>query len=186
MKRSKIFPIAFIIVILTPFSRGFSQSGISTDSIKSMLITDWERAKAYTQDYLNAMPADKYSYRPTDSVRTFAQQMLHIAQANKFFVSIATGEKPAAGPDLEKSATAQSADSVKYYVNSSYDYTINAIRKLSISALMQPATFSMGQKMTEMRLRWFLKSFEHQTHHRGQTTVYLRLAGVRPPGERLF
>ena len=31
-----------------------------------------------------------------------------------------------------------------------------------------------------------LKSFEHQTHHRGQTTVYLRMAKVTPPQEKLF
>lgn len=27
---------------------------------------------------------------------------------------------------------------------------------------------------------------EHQGHHRGQTTIYLRMAGIRPPAERLF
>jgi uncharacterized damage-inducible protein DinB len=30
------------------------------------------------------------------------------------------------------------------------------------------------------------KLFEHQTHHRGQTTVYLRLAKATPPNEKLF
>jgi uncharacterized damage-inducible protein DinB len=30
------------------------------------------------------------------------------------------------------------------------------------------------------------KCFEHQTHHRAQITVYLRLAGVTPPAEKLF
>ena len=30
------------------------------------------------------------------------------------------------------------------------------------------------------------KLFEHQTHHRGQTTIYIRLAGVKPPNEKLF
>jgi uncharacterized damage-inducible protein DinB len=30
------------------------------------------------------------------------------------------------------------------------------------------------------------KCFEHQTHHRGQATTYLRLAGVVPPAEKLF
>jgi uncharacterized damage-inducible protein DinB len=30
------------------------------------------------------------------------------------------------------------------------------------------------------------KAFEHQTHHRGQTTVYIRLAGATPPQEKLF
>jgi uncharacterized damage-inducible protein DinB len=32
----------------------------------------------------------------------------------------------------------------------------------------------------------FQKTFEHQTHHRGQTTVYLRLKGIKPPNEKLF
>jgi uncharacterized damage-inducible protein DinB len=30
------------------------------------------------------------------------------------------------------------------------------------------------------------KAFEHQTHHRRQTTVYLRLKGLTPPNEKLF
>jgi uncharacterized damage-inducible protein DinB len=30
------------------------------------------------------------------------------------------------------------------------------------------------------------KAFEHQTHHRGQTTVYIRMAGATPPAEKLF
>ena len=87
---------------------------------------------------------------------------------------------------LEKSAGAQSADSVMYYVNSSYDFAINAIKKLPATSLMQTATLNMGRPLTETRLAWLLKSFEHQTHHRGQTTIYLRLAGVRPPNEKLF
>jgi uncharacterized damage-inducible protein DinB len=36
------------------------------------------------------------------------------------------------------------------------------------------------------RYAWLLAAFEHQTHHRGQTTIYIRLQGIRPPNERLF
>lgn len=76
-----------------------------------MLVRDWERGKSYTQEYMQSMPANKYSFKATDSVRSFAQQLLHLAQANMFLVSTATGEKMSyRGPDLEKSATAQSAD----------------------------------------------------------------------------
>ncbi|HYH03497.1 MAG TPA: DinB family protein, partial [Bacillota bacterium] len=35
------------------------------------------------------------------------------------------------------------------------------------------------------RTAW-AKVFEHQAHHRGQTTVYLRLAGIKAPEEKLF
>jgi uncharacterized damage-inducible protein DinB len=186
MRKYQLVTLLVIIPIFVPLSKTFSQDNV-TDSIKSMLVKDWERAKAYTQDYMNSMPDNKYSFKANDSVRTFSQQLLHLAQANMFFISTATGDKPGyAGPDLEKSASAQSADSVKYYVNNSYDFAINALNKLSPSGLMQNATLTMGRTMTFTRLAWLLKAFEHQTHHRGQTTIYLRLAGVRPPNERLF
>ena len=35
-------------------------------------------------------------------------------------------------------------------------------------------------------LSWIMKAHEHQTHHRGQCTIYIRLQGVRPPAEKLF
>ena len=37
------------------------------------------------------------------------------------------------------------------------------------------------RSMEETRLGWLLKAFAHQVHHRGQTTIYLRLVGVKPP-----
>ena len=36
------------------------------------------------------------------------------------------------------------------------------------------------------RLAYLLKAFEHQTHHRGQCVIYLRLSGIKPPPEKLF
>jgi len=187
--RKIYFKVLFISITVCccTASKGFSQANISGDSVKNMLLRDWERAKAYTQEYMQAMPAGKYSFKATDSVRTFGQQLLHLTQANMFFISTATGDKPVyAGPDLEKSISAQTADSVMYYVNMGYDFAINSIKKLTPSSLIQPVTLNMGQSFTASRLSWLLKAFEHQTHHRGQTTIYLRLAGVRPPQERLF
>ena len=117
-------------VCFYPASKSFGQTSIAADSLKNILIKDWERAKAYTQDYLKVMPSGKYSLRATDSVRSFAQQLLHITQGNMFLVSTATGDKPTyAGPDLEKSASAQSADSVMYYVNMGYDYAYQRNKK---------------------------------------------------------
>ncbi len=78
MQKTHILPLLFMITIsLSSVVKGYSQTGFSADSIKSMLITDWERAKAYTADYMKAMPANKYSFRASDSVRNFAQQLLH-------------------------------------------------------------------------------------------------------------
>ena len=70
-----------------------------------------------------------------------------------------------------------------YYVVSSYDYCIGAIKGLDVN--------KWGQKkkifgFEETRYAMINKTFEHQTHHRGQTTIYIRLVNVRPPQERLF
>lgn len=156
---------------------------ISNEDLKAQLVKDWQRAKTYTDAYLNTMPADKYSFRAVDSIRSFAQQMLHLAMANSFFMSGVTGQQPLWQVNLEERATAQTSDSVQYYVNASYDFAINGLKNM-------PAD-SLGGKIKVFGLEaskyvFALKAFEHQTHHRGQTTIYIRLLGIRPPQEMLF
>src|ERR1700737_18715 len=108
---------------------------LSSEDIRSQFIKDWERAKAYTVDYLNKMPADKYSFKAVDSIRSFAQQMLHLAQGNLFLMSTATDTKPPSfmQSDLEHSMTAQKKDSVMYYVTMSYDYCANAVKNSDVT-----------------------------------------------------
>jgi len=173
------------LLLLTGAAATSSAQALSGEDIKAQFIKDWERAKLYTQEYLNAMPADKYSAKPVDSIRTFAQQMLHLAYDNVNLISLSTGEKSGnfPGRDLEKSSTAQSKDSVVYYVDESYDYAIQSIKKFDPNKLGE-ITGQGNNKVT--RFAWLLKAFEHQTHHRGQTTIYIRLLGIRPPNERLF
>ena len=60
--------------------------------VKTQMEKDWERAKTYTIDYLNTMPADKYSFKGVDSIRSFAQQMLHLASGNLLLMSAASDQ----------------------------------------------------------------------------------------------
>src|ERR1041384_2315666 len=96
----------------------------TTEAIKAQMVKDWERAKDYTKEYLNTMPSDKYSFKPADTIRTFAQQMLHLASANLFFMSNVSNDKLPTWLSftLEQRTTAQVKDSVVYYVMASYDY----------------------------------------------------------------
>ena len=157
---------------------------ITGDEIKAQFVKDWERAKAYTLDYLNNMPADKYSFKAVDSIRSFAQQMLHLASGNVGLIGLATGEKsdlPTRG--IEGRPGAQSKDSFVWYVTRSYDFAIESVQKLDPNKYGE----LVGQDPRKVsRFAWLLKAFEHQTHHRGQTTIYIRLQGIRPPNERLF
>jgi uncharacterized damage-inducible protein DinB len=179
--------LIFSLLFSTCFFSVTAQNSFN-DTLKQQMVKEWERAKAYTQEYLNAVPADKYGFRPVDSVRTFAEQMLHLASANAGLISICTGSKyPFATHNFEKSLTAQSKDSVVYYVNTSYDFAIHAIGNMDASKMGEIVTWTMpGGKRSEIRLAWLLKTFEHQTHHRGQCTVYIRLMGIKPPAEKLF
>lgn len=148
------------------------------------IIKDWERAKAYTQEYLDAMPAESYALKPTAEMRSFAQQMLHLTDGNYDFASAATGiSSPVGFGESEKSAD-QSKENVTKLVLAGYDFVINSIKSLTPTQLAESTTlFGQFEMSKEKALE---KCFEHQTHHRGQTTVYLRLAGATPPQEKLF
>lgn len=158
----------------------------SPETIKAQMVKDWERAKEYTQEYLNTMPADKYSFKANDSVRSFAQQMLHLAAANIFLMSNVSTEKPPAWLSftLEQHASAQNKDSVVYYVMASYDYAINGVKNSVISQWGEKK--KLFGRFEETKFAIMNKAFEHQTHHRGQATIYIRLAGIKPPEEKLF
>jgi hypothetical protein len=83
----------------------------SNESIREQFLKDWERAKAYTIDYLNTMPANKYSFKATDSIRSFAQQMLHLAQSNVNIIApVAEVSNIFANRNLEESKTVQTKD----------------------------------------------------------------------------
>ena len=179
--------LLFSLLLSLCFFSVTAQNSIN-ETLTQQMIKDWERAKAYTQEYLNAMPADKYGFRPVDSMRSFAEQMLHLAFANIALTTISTGGQfPSASQNIEKSPTAKSKDSVVYYVDSSYDFVINAIKHMDAGKMDEVINQNMpGGKRSATRLVWLQKAFEHQTHHRGQCTIYLRLVGIHPPAEKLF
>src|ERR1700760_2181968 len=71
----------------------FTCAKVSAQVSKDQMIADWQRAKTYTKAYLDAMPDDGYtSVKPTPEMRTFAGQMLHLADGNYFLVGSVTGK----------------------------------------------------------------------------------------------
>lgn len=144
---------------------------------------EWERAKAYTLEYLNAMPETGYGFKPTPEMRSFADQMLHLTDANYMFTSAALGEKSPVG-GLEKSVTDKSKENITKLVVAGYDYVISTVNKMTPAQLNE--SIKLFGKFELTKGAALAKAFEHQTHHRGQTTVYLRLSGVTPPQEKLF
>ena len=112
-KRYSTVSIFLFIICSAVHFPSNAQATLNADDVKAQILKDWQRAKDYTISYLETMPADKYSFKVNDSIRSFAQQMLHLAQANINLASSGTGQaKLYANSQLEKSAGAQTHDSV--------------------------------------------------------------------------
>lgn len=185
MKYTKAWVTALSLVsVLTLLSYVsiLNRPGANSDA----LVADFERAKAYTVEYLDAANDEVISFKPTAEMRSFGQQMLHIAESNYGFGSIASGKaSPITFGQLEKAADQyKKKDDLKKAVVESYDFIIAALRETEESKMGE--SIKMFNRFDMSRKQAFEKAFEHQTHHRGQTTVYLRLKGIKPPNEKLF
>ncbi len=141
----------------------------------------WKRAKKWTLDYIDAMPEDALGYKPTADIRSFGEQMLHLAFWNCGLAE-AAGSKPSPfGKDeIEKKPEYKSKTALKKVVEQSYDFVIATVAELDEKKLPEEVTF-FNSKVT--RLMALTIALDHQAHHRGQTTLYLRLKGVTPPPE---
>ncbi|MNL39326.1 DinB family protein [compost metagenome] len=174
----KIKSLAIVLCLVMGSQLAMAQEKVAD------VIKEWERSKAYTKEYLDAMPESGYALKPTPEMRSFAEQVLHLADANYGLTSAGLGMKsPFAQGELEKTSD-KSKSNVSKLVLASYDFVIDNIKKMS-EAQLDESVKLFGKFDMSKRLA-LAKVFEHQGHHRGQTTVYLRLAGVKPPQEKLF
>jgi uncharacterized damage-inducible protein DinB len=110
--------------------------------------------------------------------------MLHLAAANYSIVSRSLGAaNPMQGKDMEKMTELMTKAALTKAVGDSYDFVIATI-KATPEAKLDERVPAAG--FNRPRAQVLAAAFEHQTHHRGQTTIYLRLKGVTPPNEKLF
>lgn len=176
MKKLKF--LLSLVALLITFTAASAQELLSNK------IAEWERGKTYTKEYLDMMPESGYALKPTPEMRSFAEQMLHLTDANYGFTATATGEKSPFGLGEAEKIQDKSKANVTKVVMAGYDYVIAALQKMTPKQFEEKVKFMNRFEMTKDMV--FIKNFEHQTHHRGQATVYLRLAGVKPPQEKLF
>lgn len=149
------------------------------------LVREWTRARDYTKEYLDAMPDAGLSLKPTPDIRTFSEQMLHLAAGNFAIGSRATGAaNPMQGKNLEKMDELKTKAALTKTVMDSYDFVISSIKGMTDAKLDERIPVA---GVNRPRTAVLAGVFEHQTHHRGQTTIYLRLAGVKAvPAEKLY
>jgi|SRR5579863_3399235 len=125
-----------------------------------------------------AIPADKYTWRPTPDTRSVAEVFLHVATAN-FNLYKLVGTPPPAGFDvktLEKSTTDKTK--VIATLKDSYAHARKAITAMPDADLEKSLDW-FGGKNTERGILLFI--VRHAAEHLGQSIAYARMVGVVPP-----
>lgn len=170
---------------ITAFAQTKSEEkkSVASERSKTMKELDftWKRAKKWTLDYVDAMPEEAINFKPTPEIRSFSEQMLHLTYWNCGLAQWASSKpSPFGKEELEKKSEYKTKAALRKVVEESYDYVLAAIAELDDAKLLEPVSF-FNSKMT--RLYALSTALDHQAHHRGQTTIYLRLKGVTPPPE---
>ena len=123
--------------------------------------------KALTIEVINAMPEDKFDFKPDDGVRAFQEQAYHLVYSIDYYNRLfASGDNAAWSPGAEDS---KSKAEIMKWANDLFD----TLEKTILSA-------SDNQQLTSGVMGFF----DHNAHHRGQMIIYLRMNGVAAPSYR--
>lgn len=135
-----------------------------------------------------AMPEDKYSFVPTNGefkgVRSFADQLKHIAAVNYIAGAAILVEKPPVdiGGESGPAAIKSKADIIKF-ANDSFAYLHKAISSINEKNMLAPIKYPFGDAPST-RLAMAVLGAQHIFDHYGQMVEYLRMNGIVPPASR--
>lgn len=142
-------------------------------------VTDTVRQRLARQSKIlvataEAMPADKYSYKPTEGNMTFGHLMTHITDANNFVCSKIAGQEHKS--DVKDS---EGKDKIVAAMKESMDFCTKAMDGVKDADLGQEVEMFGGRKapkaaaVIELPVDW--------ADHYGAAAIYLRLNGILPP-----
>ncbi len=139
-------------------------------------ITKLQNSKEYTLKVANLMPEEKYGFKPVPDEMSFGEQLLHIsANLGWLTSSYITNRK---SPVIKVATQVQKKEEIIQVLDKTYDFAIGALKSFEASHLADTVSFFAGPK-TKLQIINLIS--DHQTHHRAQMIVYLRLNGIKPP-----
>ncbi|HXF94946.1 MAG TPA: DinB family protein [Gemmatimonadales bacterium] len=124
-----------------------------------------------------AIPAEKYTWRPAEGVRSVSQVLVHVAGGNFLFPTM-VGVEPGARPPRDAEQTVTDKAQVVDWLKRSFEHARSAIRGVSDAALDQ--SVDMFGRQTSGR-NVLLTMVSHAHEHLGQLIAYARTTGVTPP-----
>ena len=151
------------------------------DSINYM----WKMVESDFTSLAEAMPQEKWSFKPTQGaftdVRTFAEQVKHVACANEAWAKKLRGETPPDRCDTAGLSPAKTKTEILAYLQESFRMMDGEIAKSKLDNLMAPMK---GPYAGDNRLEVLNSALWHISDHYGQLVEYVRMNGVVPPASR--
>ena len=139
---------------------------------------EWKHVSKQLIELANAIPAEKYTWRPGPGVHSVSEIYMHIAMANFYLLSVTGPKMPAdmTSPDLEKTVTdkAQVID----WLQRSLDAVKAAHATMTPAALQRKVKIN-GKDATVDGM--YLRIIVHANEHMGQLVAYARFNKIVPP-----
>ena len=134
----------------------------------------------------DAMPAGRYGFKPTDGafqdVRTFGEQVKHVACSNFAFFNEIEKKQPPQGCGTGGPHPATTKTELMAYLRESFAYAGQVLRTMTPANALEPAGGPYGGMSTRLGLTTL--AVWHASDHYGQLVVYLRMNGVVPPASQ--
>lgn len=133
-----------------------------------------------------AMPADKYDFAPTTGefkgVRTFGEQVKHVAQANMAFYGSVLGQK-ASEADMKASDAVKGKDQIVAMLKKSFAMGHQAAASITPQNAFQTVASPFGPGSVS-RAGLMMTGVAHAFDHYGQMVEYARMNGMVPPASQ--
>ena len=164
---------------------GAPQSAAAADKtapsydMKAQSIEDLKQLQKKYVDLAQAIPADKYTWRPEAGTRSVSELFLHVAGANYGFPTMMTGTAPAPGfkrEGFEKSTTDKAA--IIEQLNKSFAYALASVQNMSNADFARPEK-KLGPDANDGDVIYLMVMHSHE--HLGQSIAYARVNGITPP-----
>jgi uncharacterized damage-inducible protein DinB len=185
--RMRIVGVVFTALILASLAAAQDSMKKETPpkpavSPSQALLENWNDVGRKLIAMAEDFPEDKYDYKPVPAVRSFAEQLLHAANANYFFTNPAMGLKPPAGEDPKREQYKSKAAVVEF-VKKAFADGAAAIKQKGDTGLSDLIVDPFANQQTRVSdMAWGL--LEHSGEHYGQLVVYYRVSGLVPPESR--
>ncbi len=158
------------VMLIAAASPALAQATIHGDLTK-----DWAGQKTLLVALANAMPEDKYGFKPTPAQRSFGEHVLHIAQVNMMLAKALGGKTPEPAVNLKATTKAEMIKAM----SDAFDYGAALIAEFNNTSIQETVQAPFMGPSTRARIMFFLNGHTQDTY--GQMVVYLRLNGITPP-----